>query len=140
MNEEYNDKSIYSVASRATSVRVQKGVDPEVAALLDDSDLSRFGSDVEDLEEDFVVQANLAEEEEGKPHICNSTNSADECVVDRNKVERLHASASSKVSNDLEPLDGATKGVAEVDCVNGKPRVRRVLDEQFDLVSSAFLD
>ncbi|XP_022963858.1 uncharacterized protein LOC111464046 [Cucurbita moschata] len=30
--------------------------DPEIAALLDDDDLSRFGSDVEDLEEDFVVQ------------------------------------------------------------------------------------
>ncbi|KAK4278941.1 hypothetical protein QN277_016713 [Acacia crassicarpa] len=134
VNEEFNDKSVYSVASRTTSVRVQKGVDPEVAALLDDSDLSRFGSDVEDLEEDFVVQANLAEEEEGEPHICNRTNSADENVVHRNNVEILHASASSKVSNDLEPLDGATKGVVEVDCVNGKPRVRRLLDEQFDLL------
>ncbi|XP_028788325.1 protein LTV1 homolog [Neltuma alba] len=135
VNEEYNDKSIYSVASRTTNVRVQKGVDPEVAALLDDSDLSRFGSDGEDLEEDFVVQANLpAEEEEDKPHICNRTNSTDECVIDRNNVEILHASASSKVSNALEPLDGSTKGVVEVDCVNEKPRVRRLLDEQFDLL------
>ena len=39
-------------------------LDPEIAALLDDDDLSRFGFDVEDLEEDFVVQVNLCEEGE----------------------------------------------------------------------------
>ena len=38
--------------------------DPEIVALLDDDDLSRFGFDVEDLEEDFVVQVNLCEEGE----------------------------------------------------------------------------
>ncbi|CAI0382929.1 unnamed protein product [Linum tenue] len=56
------DMSIYSIAAKTIGVRIQKVVDPEVAALLDDSDLSRFGSDVEDLEEDFVVRANLGEE------------------------------------------------------------------------------
>ena len=40
-------------------MRIQKAVDSEVAALLDDSDLSQLGSDIEDLEEDFVVQVNL---------------------------------------------------------------------------------
>ncbi|XP_054795573.1 uncharacterized protein LOC129301014 [Prosopis cineraria] len=135
VNEVCNDKSLYGVASRTTSVRIQKGVDPEVAALLDDSDLSRFGSDVEDLEEDFVVQANLpAEEEEDKSDICNKMNSAHECAIDKNNLEILHASASSKVSNDLEPLDGVTEGVVEVGCANEKPRVRRLLDEQFDLL------
>lgn len=138
MNEEYNDKSIYRVASRTKNVNTQKGVDPDVAALLDDSDLSRFGSDVEDFEEDFVVQANLAEDEEAQ--ICNVTNSTDECVVDRDTVEVLHASTSHRVSNNLEPQDGATEGVSEVNCVNEKPRVRRLLDEQFDLVSSHFVD
>ena len=40
-------------------------LDPEIAALLDDvDDLSQFGSDVENLEEDFVVQVNLCEEGE----------------------------------------------------------------------------
>ncbi|CAI0435871.1 unnamed protein product [Linum tenue] len=56
------DMSIYSIAAKTVGVRIQKVVDPEVTALLDDSDLSRFGSDVEDLEEDFVIRANLAEE------------------------------------------------------------------------------
>lgn len=139
MNEEYNEKSMYSVASKTTSVRIQKGVDPEVAALLDDSDLSRFGSDVEDMEEDFVVQANLPEEEE-KLHISNSMDSAEKSMINRNGAQILHASASSKVVDDLGPLEGVPNGVAGVDCVNEKPRIRRLLDEQFDLVSSAIIN
>ncbi|KAK8654207.1 hypothetical protein V6N13_128180 [Hibiscus sabdariffa] len=61
----YNERSIYSVASNTLNARMNRVFDPEVAALLDDSDLSRFGSDVEDLEEDFVVRANTGEEGEG---------------------------------------------------------------------------
>ncbi|KAF8410505.1 hypothetical protein HHK36_003035 [Tetracentron sinense] len=57
-----NEKAIYIMASKTVGVRIQKAVDPELAALLDDSDLSRFGSDDEDLDEDFVVRANLPEE------------------------------------------------------------------------------
>ncbi|GAY60927.1 hypothetical protein CUMW_205850, partial [Citrus unshiu] len=56
---EASEKSIYSVASKTVNVKVQRAVDPEVAALLDDSYLSPLGSDVEDLEEDFL---NLSEE------------------------------------------------------------------------------
>ncbi|KAH9735078.1 protein ltv1 [Citrus sinensis] len=37
---EANEKSIYSVASKTVNVKVQRAVDPEVAALLDDSYLS----------------------------------------------------------------------------------------------------
>ncbi|KAF4389729.1 hypothetical protein F8388_009862, partial [Cannabis sativa] len=49
-----NEEFVYSVASKTVGIKVKKAVDPEVAALLDDdSDASRFGSDVEDLEEDF---------------------------------------------------------------------------------------
>ena len=59
---EANEKSINSVASKTVNVQVQRAVDPEVAALLDDSYLSPLGSDVEDLEEDFVLQANCTEE------------------------------------------------------------------------------
>ena len=44
---------------------VRKDVDPEVLAQLDISDGSKFNSDVENLEEDFVVQANKLEEEDG---------------------------------------------------------------------------
>nr|KYP62499.1 Protein LTV1 isogeny [Cajanus cajan] len=103
---EPEENSLYSVASKTTSVRIQKAVDPEVAALLDDSDVSRLGSDVEDLEEDFVVRANLDEDEEEK----------------------------DRVTDGFVPLDGATDGVPGVDCVGEKPRVRRLLDEQFDLL------
>ncbi|KAF5198272.1 Low temperature viability protein, partial [Thalictrum thalictroides] len=56
IGDDLKANSIYTVAAKTFGVKVQKAVDPEVAALLDDDDdLSRFGSDVEDLEEDFVV-------------------------------------------------------------------------------------
>ncbi|KAF9604405.1 hypothetical protein IFM89_006414 [Coptis chinensis] len=81
----------------AIGVKVQKVVGPEVSALLDhDSDMSRFGSDVEDLEEDFVVQENVPEEGEG-----------------------VYKKIYSKF-------------------VEEKPRVWRLLDEQFDMVSKPF--
>ncbi|CAA7055925.1 unnamed protein product [Microthlaspi erraticum] len=67
LNEEANEnKSLFSVASRTVNVKVQKVIDldPEVAALLEKSDDSEFGSDVEDLEEDFIVQASLTQEGE----------------------------------------------------------------------------
>ncbi|KAF8048738.1 hypothetical protein N665_2421s0007 [Sinapis alba] len=66
-----DDKLMYSVASKTVNVKVKKAIDPEVAALLEDSDGSEFGSDVEDLEEDFVVQANLAQEGEGSSGVGN---------------------------------------------------------------------
>nr|POF25405.1 protein ltv1 like [Quercus suber] len=106
-----NEKSIFSVASKTVGVRLQKAVDPEVAALLDDSDLSRFASDDEDLEEDFVVRANLAEEEE---------EDEDEEVDNRLNI------VEEKPENEL---------VKEGDEIVGdKPRAPRLLDEQFDLL------
>ena len=140
-SEDRNDKSIYHVASKSVGVRVQKAVDPEVAALLDDSDLSRFGSDVEDLEEDFVVRANLPEGEddldagdlvEGSKVINEGineyVNDGRENVVDRSGVEKA-INAPVEVRGDFG---------------DEKQRVRRPLDEQFDLVrlflpSSLFL-
>lgn len=118
---DFNEKSICSVASKTINARMQKVVDPEVAALLDDSDLSRFGSDVEDLEEDFVVIANTAEDGD----------------VSERKLDFIE---ESKVSN---------KGVKEADFCSGnkeianevrnyqteeKTRLRRPLDQQFDLL------
>ncbi|KAK6131246.1 hypothetical protein DH2020_035003 [Rehmannia glutinosa] len=61
INDASEDKSIYSVASKTVGVRLQKVVDPEVAAMLDDSASSKYESDIDDLEEDFVVIANLSE-------------------------------------------------------------------------------
>lgn len=128
VKNEANDKSIYSVASKTIGVRVPKAIDPEVAALLDDSDLSRFGSDVEDLDEDFIVQANYPEE-------------GADLEIDR----KLNLVDESKgVTNDesvsfvnLENVVGERNNAVEEeenDFVADKPRVRRLLDEQFDLV------
>lgn len=69
-----DDKLMYSVASKTVNVKVKKAIDPEVAALLEDSDGSEFGSDVEDLEEDFVVQA---QEGEGGSGVGNEEEFAD---------------------------------------------------------------
>lgn len=127
------ENSLYTVASKTASVRVQKAVDPEVAALLDyDSDLSRLGSDVEDLEEDFVVQANLCEDEEEKDCVSNGMNFAVESAINdnQNNGQVQQVSAHSRVADDSGTLDGVTDG-------GEKPRARRLLDEQFDLVSSS---
>ncbi|XP_019449558.1 PREDICTED: protein LTV1 homolog isoform X2 [Lupinus angustifolius] len=125
---EPEEKSMYTVASRTKTVRVQKAIDPEVAVLLDDSDLSRFGSDVEDLEEDFVVQANLyegeeeekVEEAEDKAHISNDVTLLEESAVNESNAQVLQVSAHSEVTGDL----------------GDQPRARRLLDEQFDLLES----
>lgn len=103
--------------------------DPEVAALLDDSDVSRLGSDVEDLEEDFVVQANYPDPVEN--------------VVDR-KLNLLRISETAEGVADLPDAfvhqENQTTGNYEyrsTEYASEKPRARRLLDEQFDLVSSS---
>ncbi|CAL0303461.1 unnamed protein product [Lupinus luteus] len=123
---EPEEKSMYTVASRTKTVRVQKAIDPEVAVLLDDSDLSRFGSDVEDLEEDFVVQANLYEGEdeekieEAEDKERHDVTLFDESAVNKSNVQALQVSAHSEVTGDI----------------SDQPRARRLLDEQFDLLES----
>lgn len=129
-SDDKNDKSIYSVASKTVGVRVQKAVDPEVAALLDDSDLSRFGSDVEDLEEDFVIRANLLEEGDdlGTNKKLNLINESDEPVASghqENAVDHCGVGAEKGVKSTVEAGD---------DFDGEKPRIHRPLDEQFDLV------
>uniref|UniRef100_A0A5B7B4U2 Protein LTV1 homolog n=1 Tax=Davidia involucrata TaxID=16924 RepID=A0A5B7B4U2_DAVIN len=127
VSDDHSDKLIYSVASKTVGVRVQKAADPEVAALLDDSDLSRFGSDVDDLEEDFVVKANVPEEVEdvefdkkfNKKEINDSSTS-------RSQANLLHFVGVDEVRNHLPN--------AREDCIDEKPRVHRFLDEQFDLL------
>ena len=126
MEDESNEKSMYAVASKTRNAKVEKVADDDIAALLDDSDLSRFGSDIEeDLEEDFVVKANLLEgpsdlELGKKLRLLES--------LQVNRVER----------NDLV-VSGAEESVAgSVTVENEKPRVRRPLDEQFDLVRFFF--
>ncbi|XP_058740593.1 uncharacterized protein LOC131612859 [Vicia villosa] len=83
--KEPEKNTLYSVASHTANVKVQKAVDSEVAALLDDSDVSRFGSDVEDLEKNFIVQANLCydKEDEEKAHTSNGKNFSEESMMSR---------------------------------------------------------
>ncbi|KAL0314621.1 UNVERIFIED_CONTAM: hypothetical protein Sangu_2306500 [Sesamum angustifolium] len=117
------DKSIYSVAQQSIAVRLQKVMDPEVAAILDDSDSSKFGSDIEDLEEDFVVRANILD-----GPVLEEIDMKLSCTVDSrvNQLQNLESGVSGA------PEDGAS--VSGLDSRNA--RVRRPLDEQFDLVIS----
>ncbi|KAK6115277.1 hypothetical protein DH2020_007546 [Rehmannia glutinosa] len=121
INDASEDKSIYSVASKTVGVRLQKVVDPEVAAMLDDSASSKYESDIDDLEEDFVVIANLSEGPMGE-----EIDEKLSCVAD-SRVDHVQSLSSS--------VSGATKKGA---CVSGldseKPRVRRPLDEHFDML------
>ncbi|KAJ6853743.1 protein LTV1-like protein [Iris pallida] len=113
-----DSNSIYKVASKAVGVRVQKAVDPDVARLLDDSDLSRFGSDVEDLDEDFVVKANRPDEAEGQ---------------DLEGKEKTDLDMNTSLEEEEYEVDDGDKDDETI--FNEKPRVRRLLDEQFDLLA-----
>ncbi|KAK4723019.1 hypothetical protein R3W88_013252 [Solanum pinnatisectum] len=121
VDDDSNEKYVYNVAAKTVGVRVQKAVDPEVAALLDDSDLSHFGSDVEDLEleEDFVITANLPD-------------GADHVELDKN-LSLLERSDVDKVgSNDT--AGHVQRNEAKFATIEEKPRPRRPLDEQFDML------
>ena len=130
-SEDRNDKSIYNVASKSVGVRVQKVVDPEVAALLDDSDLSRFGSDAEDLEEDFVVRANIPEGGEDL-----------DADVEGSEVVNEVTSGYVRYGGDRENLLGCGRVEKAMNVLveargyfgDEKQRARRPLDEQFDSV------
>lgn len=137
--DDHSDKYMYSVASETVGVRVQRAVDPEVAALLNDDDLSRFGSDVEDLEEDFIIQANLSNDNEGvsdhKRWNFDENIEPDYVVVDN------YSSEQTQIVADLSSHGRVGDHVTEAknDSAVEKPRERRLLDEQFDLVSLIFI-
>ncbi|KAG0470948.1 hypothetical protein HPP92_015494 [Vanilla planifolia] len=117
--DESND-SLYTVASKTVNVKVRKVIDPDVARLLDDSDLSRFDSDAEDLEEDFVLKANLPEESEAE---------AEELQLATSKIDREKGEEGLTRCE----LEEASIAEDEFDC-SSKPRVCRLLDEQFDML------
>lgn len=120
-----DEKALYSVAEKTVGVRLQKAVDPEVAALLDSSD-SVFGSDVEDLEEDFVIQANI--HEEGK----------DDFIGKKLTKEDVDESYTQDPQEDLVEFVGHDEirnqfvGAGDDIIISEEPRVHRLLDEQFD--------
>ncbi|KAL6878375.1 hypothetical protein ACP4OV_012545 [Aristida adscensionis] len=106
-------KTMWKVAAKTAPVRrVEKAVDPDVARLLDESDVSHCGSDDEGLEEDFVIMANRAE--------------GDEAVEEEEEKEEEGHVVLSDVEEELEFEDEEDEP---------KPRVRRLLDEQFDLLA-----
>eukprot|EP00268_Persea_americana_P030380 TRINITY_DN2940_c0_g2_i4.p1 TRINITY_DN2940_c0_g2~~TRINITY_DN2940_c0_g2_i4.p1 ORF type:complete len:540 (+),score=161.49 TRINITY_DN2940_c0_g2_i4:239-1858(+) len=122
VNADPNANLVSSVASKTVGVKIQKAVDPDVAALLDDGDLSRFGSDVEELEEDFVLQANIPEEgEEGDEEIGVNENLIS---VQMQKVDLISGSEVKNYGPEREN-----------ELSSEKPRVRRLLDEQFDMLT-----
>ncbi|XP_021754951.1 protein LTV1 homolog [Chenopodium quinoa] len=107
-------KTLYNVAEKTVTVKVQKAVDPEIANLLEDNE-SEFGSDIDELEEDFVVLANHSEE-----------------IGDVYEEESL-----SSISNPhAEVQTGvAYNSTAEVvRSVNEDNRPQRLLDQQFDIL------
>ncbi|XP_078437028.1 low temperature viability protein [Wolffia australiana] len=113
--------TVYDVAAKTVSAKLDKVVDPEVVRLLDDSDLSRFGLDVEDLEEDFVLRANYVEgleEDKGS----TSKNCSKDLISFPQNAEFRNDSTNSPIKRDSE-LE-----------VADKLRHRRPLDEQFDLL------
>lgn len=112
-DEDCEEEEIYAVKSKAAYARVEKVVDDEIAALLDDDDLSRFGSDVEDLEEDFVVKANLPE---GPVHL------------ELNKKLVLEKKPSVGTGNSDFNVSGGLSSTV----IDEKPRALRPLDEQFE--------
>ncbi|XP_057502849.1 uncharacterized protein LOC130786568 [Actinidia eriantha] len=135
LNDDSNEKSIYSVASRTVGVRIQKAVDPEVVALLDDSDLSRFGSDDEDLEEDFVVKANLPDELEDID-LNKKLNLVENAEVNLKEIDQSKASHSQdNVVDFVEASEFRNHQlIAGEYHSDDKPRARRLLDEQFDML------
>lgn len=131
---------MYSVASKTINVRLKKVLDPEIAAMLDDSNSSNFGSDVEDLEEDFVVKANILEGGDGEELDEKLiSEELDEKSTGEELSEKLNFSARSRFDCLLAQdsiVSGSTENRSSVSCLGDeKPRARRPLDEQFDLVS-----
>ncbi|XP_030503709.2 uncharacterized protein LOC115719003 [Cannabis sativa] len=134
-----NEEFVYSVASKTVGIKVKKAVDPEVAALLDDdSDASRFGSDVEDLEEDFVIQANLPKDTDDDVSSNSRFNSCEQEQFETKDVIEDKSFGQQQIAADLSYKGGAgchvpVALVADDSSVE-KPRVRRLLDEQFDML------
>ncbi|PHU21124.1 hypothetical protein BC332_12275 [Capsicum chinense] len=126
VNDDSYEKYVYNVAAKTVGVRVQKAVDPEVAALLDDSDLSRFGSDDEDLEleEDFVIKANLPD---GAVNVELDKNLS---LPDKSDVDNV---GSSDTAGNVQ------RNEAKFATFEEKPRACRLLDEQFDLYDERYV-
>ncbi|BAF12120.1 uncharacterized protein [Oryza sativa Japonica Group] len=107
-------RTMCKVAAKTAPVRrIERAVDPDIARLLDETDVSHGGSEDEGLEEDFVIMANRAEGDEEEDD-------------DDEEEEVMDGVFLSDVEEEEEFED---------DEGEPKPRVRRLLDEQFDLLA-----
>ncbi|KAL5210773.1 hypothetical protein ABZP36_006396 [Zizania latifolia] len=105
-------KTMCKVAAKTAPVRrIERAVDPDIARLLDESDVSHGGSEDEGLEEDFVIMANQTEGDE---------------EADDEEQEVVDGVFLSDVEEDEELED---------DEAEPKQRVHRLLDDQFDLLA-----
>ncbi|KAG8063243.1 hypothetical protein GUJ93_ZPchr0003g16492 [Zizania palustris] len=105
-------RTMCKVATKTAPVRrIERAVDPDIARLLDETDVFHGGSEGEGLEEDFVIMANRAEGDE---------------EADDEDEEMVGDVFLSDVEEDEELKD---------DEGEPKQRVRRLLDEQFDLLA-----
>jgi protein LTV1 len=134
LNDSSVEKSVYSAALNTYGARIQKVIDPEVAALLDlsDDDMSRFGSDIEELEEDFVINASLGEvpsnmEPDKKQFLLLEEHQKKEV---NETYGFVHNKSISRFLSDDKRESIAKEGTV----FNEPPRIRRPLDEQFDML------
>ncbi|KAK9713911.1 hypothetical protein RND81_06G058600 [Saponaria officinalis] len=128
VSEETTPKTLYNVAQKSKNVRIQKAVDPDIAKLLDEAE-SDFGSDADGLEEDFVVKANICEE---TGDVLAEDISASVSEPEDEVLNRAGSEISQVVYNEITTnfAEGGIKSFTE------KPRVQRLLDQQFDLLES----
>lgn len=130
--DDSNSNVLYGVSSSTRFMRnVRRAVDPEVLAQLDISDGSEFDSEVENLEEDFVIKANKLEEEDGAtsarlPEIKQEHVVANQYVCVQDNI------SASPADDALQFPTGKTRNKV---LVEGMQRTPRLLDEQFELLA-----
>lgn len=131
--EEANDKKIIATVGSSThQVRrpayVEHGLDPEVAAALDNSEGSEFDS-ADELEDDFVVFANNNPEGRTSGEFPGA-----DSVGLRSGNLRLEGSVVEGDEEEGEFCDEDEDARSGVTTENDRPRASRLLDEQFEKV------
>ncbi|KAK9758335.1 hypothetical protein RND81_01G223700 [Saponaria officinalis] len=126
VTEDTSPKTLYRVAEKTVSVRVQKAVDPDIAKLLDEAE-SEIDSDVDDLEEDFIVKANILEETDD---VMSEKSSASVSEPQDDIQKESHSVISHGLGDEVGATLVGNVGVSFTE----KPRVQRLLDQQFDLL------
>lgn len=125
--EEANDKKIIETVGSSTHrvkrpAYVEHGLDPEVAAALENSEGSEFDS-ADELDDDFIVYANSNPE----GSTSQSLQAASDAAL-RNRNFRLESSVLEEDEDEEEFSDTDVRSAADSE----RPRSSRLLDEQFE--------